>query len=433
LIGLHYQNKDELAGALVSLARRCQELGAHLCFLGSEAICEDTRTAVHDLDATGLLAFRPLPAAQHQHGWQGRTEVIRTALLEASIAGGSMVAWVESPAPMNGPPLGPVLRDSWHSLDSAPVSSTVICAYCLDTVSEEGRTNLLECCDIVINAKLLLPRCPSWLIDRVIASNHNHTPVIVVPAYTVDSDLRLTTFVQAEKLAALGQLATGVAHELGNPLSIISSSLQYLHQRLAEANDPASEFTMTALTNVERMHGLLRSMLDFAAVKKPEYEQVDLKEIISEVLRFTAAECARREITVEVAFDPALPRIWVDPPGIKQIVLNLVKNSLDALDQSGNTLAVRTRMLKGGAQAVEIANNGPAITADVLSHLFRPFHTTKHGGTGLGLYLSRLIAKEHGGDLEAKNLPQGGVRFTLTLPAGRGKGGDHGPHPDRRR
>ena len=402
VIGLHYQDEGELATALLSLARRCQELNARLCFLGSKAVCEDTRKAIRNLDPSALLTFRPLPNPRREHDWNGTVEGIRTALREVSIVGGPMVAWVESPVPRDGTPLGPAMRECCHSLDTAPTSATVICAYRLATLSEAGRASLLESCDSVINAKMLLPQCPSWLI----------TP------YTVQSDFQLTTFVQAEKLAALGQLAAGVAHELGNPLSIISSSLQYLHQRLAAANDPASDFTMTALTNVERMHGLLRSMLDFAAVKKPAFEQVDLKEIISEVLRFTAAECIRRGITVEVAFDPALPRTWVEPPSVKQIILNLVKNSLDALAQSGNTLEVRTRMVKG-AQTVEIANDGPSIPADVLPNLFRPFHTTKDGGTGLGLYLSRLIAKEHGGGLEAENLAQGGVRFTLTLPVDR--------------
>lgn len=435
MIGLHYQDEGELAGVLLSLARRCQELDARLFFLGSETVCEEAQKAARNLDPSALrgLTFRPLPHPKREHGWNGTVEVVRTALLETSIVGGPMVAWVESPVPRDGTPLGPALRDYCHSLDTTPVSSTVICAYRLAVLSEGARASLLESCDSVINAKMLLPQCPSWLINRVKVSD-NHTPALGVPAYTVDSDLQLTTFVQAEKLAALGQLAAGVAHELGNPLSIISSSLQYLHKRLAAASDPASDFTMTALANVERMHGLLRSMLDFAAVKRPSVEQVDLKEVVSEVLRFTAEECVRRGITVEVAFDPALPRTWVEPSGVKQIVLNLVKNSLDAMVQGGGTIQVRTRMAKDIQTAiVEIANNGPSIPPDVLPHLFRPFHTTKDGGTGLGLYLSRQIAKEHGGDLEAENLPQGGVRFTLTLPVDRRERGENGEHPDRRR
>jgi signal transduction histidine kinase len=247
------------------------------------------------------------------------------------------------------------------------------------------------------------------------------------------TDAIFTTTCQTEKLAALGELAAGVAHELGNPLSIISSSLQYLHQRLAAANDSASDFTMMALQNVERMSGLLQTMLHFVGVKKPRIEQVDLKEMISEVLRFTSAECIRRSIIVDAAFDPALPKAWVDPCGFKQIILNLVKNSLDALAQEGTTLHLRTSMDPNRQAVVEIENNGPAIPADVMAKIFSPFHTTKVGGTGLGLYLSRQIARDQGGDLEAENL-QGAVRFTLTLPLDRRidkMRGENGAHPDR--
>jgi len=235
-----------------------------------------------------------------------------------------------------------------------------------------------------------------------------------------EADSFHTDPLRIEKLSALVQLVAGVAHELGNPLSIISSSLQYLHERLAAANDPASDFTMTALHNVDRMHELLRSMLDFASIKMPRAEQVDLKEAISEVLRFTSAECTRRNIAVQASFDPALPRAWVDPSGIRQIILNLVKNALDAMSQSEakNELRVRTRSGSGRMAVVEVENNGEAIPPGVLANLFRPFYTTKDGGTGLGLYLSRRVAQDHGGELQAENLSEG-VRFTLTLPLDR--------------
>ncbi|HUU01265.1 MAG TPA: ATP-binding protein [Myxococcota bacterium] len=440
MICLHYKDERELAQALHSIASRCQSLGARLLFLGSEAAWEEALKAIRNLDPSALqgLTFRPLTSPKHEPGgdhWNATIEVIRSALLEASVVSGPMVAWVDSPLPLNGTPLRTAMRDYRRSLDMTPGSSTVICAYRLADIPEVARASLLETFDTVINAKMLLPRCPSWLINRAnVRNNEDLTPALCIPAPTVETDLQLTTFVQAEKLAALGQLAAGVAHELGNPLTIISSSLQYLHKRLTAANDPAGDFTTTALANVERMHGLLRSMLNFAAVKKPRFELSDLKEVISDVLRFTSTECVRRGITVEVAFDPALPRVWVEPPGVKQIVLNLVKNGLDAMVEGGNTLQVRTRMAKDEqTTVVEIDNNGPSVPTDILPHLFRPFHTTKDEGTGLGLYLSRQIAKEHGGDLEAENLPKGGVRFTLTLPVDRRKGGENGSHPDRRR
>jgi signal transduction histidine kinase len=184
---------------------------------------------------------------------------------------------------------------------------------------------------------------------------------------------------------------------------------------------------------VERIQGLLRKMLQAGTPGKAVFERANLNELIPELLRLTASECERRAVTVDVSFDRRIPAAWIDPQGVKQIVLNLVKNSLDALSGRGGTLRVRTRMAESGdLMALEIENDGLPIERDVFPHLFRPFHSTKSGGTGLGLYLSRQIAQDHGGDLVAENLPEAGVRFTLTLPVDRRKGGELGSYPDRR-
>jgi signal transduction histidine kinase len=439
MICLHYDDERELAEALHSIARRCQAIGARLFFLASEAACEKARKAVRNVcpSAQPGLTFRPLDYPRNGRGadvWNATIEVVRSALLDASVVGCPMSAWIESPVPPEGTFLRPALHAYYHSLDTTPVSSSVICAHRLSDLPEGARASLLEYFDIVMNAKMLLPQCPSWLINRAkVPDNDVLTPAVGIPAAPTDSDRRVTTLVQAEKLATLGQLAAALAHELGTPLSIISSSIQYLHERLAAANDPASEFTMTVLQNVERMDGLLRSMRDLAAARKPRLEPTDLKEAVSEILRFTSAEFARRGITVDVSFDPSLPPAWLDPLGVKQVLLNLIKNALEALLQGGDAIRVRTRLRAEDRLAVvEIEDNGPAIPADVLPNLFRPFHTTKEGGTGLGLYLSRQIARDHGGDLEVGNLPRG-VRFTLSLPLEQRGGDDHGARADRRR
>jgi len=422
---MSYHDEAERAQALASLARGCQERDTHLAFLSSPADCEEARRAVCQIDSAllPLLSFRPvdfpLVERDSDHPWTSTIEVIRAALLETSAVGRPVVAWIESPMPLKAVPKAKVLRAYDEMLTALALGGAVtrvLSAFRLADVSPRAFRSILESSSALISARMILPCCPPWLISQ---TGGDHQPAAGLLA-SHPMDPIFTPMFQAERLVALGQIGAGFAHELGNPLSIISSSLQYLHQRLAATNDPASDFTMTALHNVERMRELLGSMLNFAGVKKPRYEHVDLKEAISEVLRFTSPECAQRGISVEVSFDPFLPRAWVDAGGVKQIVLNLVKNALDAITQSdehasGRFLRLRTRMGSEATAVIEVENSGAAIPADILPHLYRPFFTTKDGGTGLGLYLSRQIAEDHGGRLDVENVPHG-VRFTLALP-----------------
>lgn len=420
MICLYCQDERERTQAFVSMALRCHELSTRLSFLGSEVACEAVRAAVCSIDASAgeTLSFRPWHFSQHKNRtdeWDAMLAFLRSMLLEISAAPGHQVAWIDAPLPREGAPVHPAMRSYCAALGS--VTFSVISAYLSDELPGAAATSLLQDCEITINAKGILPRCPAWLIDQTASSPEGRLPRI----HTEESVLQ--SFTQIEKLVTLGQFAAGFAHELGNPLSIISSSLQYLHQRLAAANDPASEFTATALQNVERMHGLLRGMLDIAVAKRA-FERTDLPELIAEVLRFTSAECARRSISVEVSFDPFLPKAWIEPSGTKQILLNLVKNGLDAIGQHSGTIRVRTRSGEENETAVvEFENSGPSIPDDVFPRLFKPFFTTKEGGTGLGLYLSRQMAKDNGGDLKVQNLPQGGVQFLLFLPLNQRDGG----------
>ncbi len=421
MICLYFRDESERAHALVSISRRCRALDARLVFFGSRSACTRVRNSVRRLEPACMrgIGFRSLhvPRGRSRDTWNATIEAVRSALLEISALEGLVVAWIEGQVPPGAPAARDVLRRYHDSLREVAggASPTVINAYRLAEVPEGAREALLEMSEAVISAKRVIQCCPSWLLVRRQTSD-DVVPVTGFPGSPQDADLRATERLLSEKLVALGQLAAAVAHELVNPLSIVSSSLQYLHQRLSAANDAASDFTMTALQNVERMHGLLRNMLDGAAARKPPFRQVNLNETLSEVLRFVSAECARRSIHVEVSFDPSLPRPWVDPGGIGEIFLNLVKNALEALTESGDMLTVRTRATADRSQAVvEIEHNGPCIPEDVLRYLFRPFQTARRSGTGVWLYLSRQIAKIHRGDLDAENLPSG-VRFTVVLP-----------------
>jgi signal transduction histidine kinase len=443
VIWLNYHDEAERAEALVSIARGCQRLDSRLAFFSSAAICDATREEVWQIAAAPLpqLSFRalefPIDAAFNDTAWVDTIEIIRTALIDIAGIDSPTVAWVESPLPRQSAALARAFRTYGEQLTSSvPEAVTVINAFRLTDVSARALFAILDSPSVLVSAKMILPCCPSWLLAPLASEP---TLATEIAPSEPSSDPTLVPTLQNDKLAELGQLGAGFVHELGNPLSIISSSLQYLYQRLVANDDPASEFAMAALHNVERMQGLLQSMLDFAGAKKPRFEHVDLNEAIAEVLRFTSGEFAQRGIALEVSFDPLLPNAWADPFGVKQILLNLVKNALDAITEGegsrenggGNTICLGTRMDAKRRAVIKVENNGATIPANVLPNLFRPFYTTRDGGTGLGLYLSRQIAKGHGGELSAKNLPAGGVRFTLTLPLDHRKEEDRGTRPDR--
>jgi signal transduction histidine kinase len=446
VIWLNYHDEAERARALVSMARGCQRLDSRLAFFSSAAICGATREAVWKIDADSLpqLTFRAIefPADEAidsagDRAWADTIEIIKTALLEIADEGGPIVAWVESPLRRQGLARERAFCVYHEALTAAiPEAVAIVNASRLTDVPARALFAILDSPNALVSAKMILPRCPSWLLSPMQCDLAHGTET--APS-DPSSELTFPPAVQTERLAELGKFEAGFVHELGNPLSIISSSLQYLYQRLVDNGDPASDFAMAALRNVERMQGLLQSMLDFAGDKKPRFEPVDLNEAISEVLCFTSGEFAQRGIALEVSFDPHLPNAWADPFGVKQILLNLVKNALDAITEGdarrenggGSTICLHTLMDAEQRAVIKVENNGATIPTHVLPNLFRPFYTTRDGGTGLGLYLSRQIAKGHGGELSAKNLPAGGVRFTLTLPLDHRKEGDRGQCPDR--
>lgn len=414
MIGLHYTDEDERDQALASIGRRCQSLGAPLVFFGREEACLAAREGLRRQDPRAVEAVRfcrlSLPVHGDGAGWA--ESAAQAVGEEWRVAGGPFIAWADSTPPALGPLLVAAMRERHEA--SGGAGATVIQGFAR---SDLRGASVAADARIMVSAEVVIPRCPAWFIgprlaraDEPATSSLLHAP----PSGTAASDSA-----RSEKLVALGQLAAVVAHELGNPLSIISSSLQYLHERLSASGDPAGDFTLTALHNVDRMHGLLRSMLDFAALKKPQIEEMNVNRTIFEVVQFTSGECAKRGIQIDLSLEPALPGVSADPAGITQIFLNVIKNALEALSISGSRLAVRSRTSpERDAVFVDIENDGPAIPEDTMAVLFRPFHTTKQGGTGLGLHISRQIARDHRGDLAAQNV-DGGVRLTLTLPASR--------------
>ncbi len=221
---------------------------------------------------------------------------------------------------------------------------------------------------------------------------------------------------RAEHLATVAQMATGVAHELRNPLTAVKMLVQA--GREGGAGGLPAEDLEYVEQEIRRMERCLQSYLDFARPRKPERRATDLGDLVQRTLTLVQHRAAQQR--VELPFvRPADPVVAeVDGEQIQQILINLAFNALDAMPRGG-VLAAEIQANEPDVVVLRMLDTGPGMTPQVLGQLFQPFFTSKETGTGLGLVVSRRIAEEHGGTLTASNRPAGGACFELRLPAER--------------
>jgi signal transduction histidine kinase len=250
---------------------------------------------------------------------------------------------------------------------------------------------------------------------------------------------RQHTLVRSEKLASLGTLLSGVAHELNNPLSNISSSAQILK----EDTDAAPAFRAQLIEDIDaetlRARGIVRALLDYSGDRDFRPIRVEIAELVAETLRFIKN---KRPPGVELNIDiPAGLAVIADRPRLQQVLINLVVNAYDAMNDpklgSVGELRITARPVKAGERdddfpapisgcraggevvEIEISDSGPGIPAEFLERVFDPFFTTKAigHGSGLGLFIAYEIIEKHGGCMAADNRAGGGARFRIRLPA----------------
>jgi PAS domain S-box-containing protein len=220
---------------------------------------------------------------------------------------------------------------------------------------------------------------------------------------------------ESERLAAMGTAAAVFAHEIGNPLNGISTSLQFLQLQLAE-KDPTIQLDSTlefVLKEIYRLGSLLDDFRSLARPQELDLRPTDLAQLVSELLTAQAVQYAKRRILVEQDFPPDLPRVMADIRRMKQVLLNLCKNAVEAMPEGG-TLTVRGRHL-AGLVSLEIIDTGVGIPDDF--DIFQLFKTTKEHGTGLGLAIVRQIISAHQGMISYQSEPGKGTTFTVSLPA----------------
>jgi PAS domain S-box-containing protein len=224
---------------------------------------------------------------------------------------------------------------------------------------------------------------------------------------------------QGEKLAALGTLAAGLAHELNNPIGIISSRIEImLLDAEAEPLSPAVMEDLRVLhRHAQRVARIAQGLLSFARQSSGQRGPVDLNQLVEETLLLMEKQVVRDGIAVKRALAPDLPPVWGDGNALQQVMVNLLTNARDAL-VGGGEIAVRTGPAPGQAGAVRliVSDTGPGIPPDVLPRIFDPFFTTKSEGTGLGLSISYGIVREHKGSVDVQSRPGEGTTFILTFP-----------------
>lgn len=227
---------------------------------------------------------------------------------------------------------------------------------------------------------------------------------------------------RSERLAALGGLAAGVAHEVRNPLAGVRAAAQLLER---EPAFPAAlrEYTGVIIREVDRLNHLVDDLLTFTGRRPPAIAACNLNQLVDEALRLEEPRLQAVRVGVVRQYDPAIPPVAADAGQLLQVFLNLVRNGAEAMQGQGGELTLRTRFERlapqcGGRPAgvVEIVDSGPGIPAEIRGRLFTPFFSTKEGGTGLGLAISLRIVEEHGGAVEVQGEVGRGTTLRVLLP-----------------
>jgi len=244
-----------------------------------------------------------------------------------------------------------------------------------------------------------------------------------------------------ERLASLGELSAGVAHEIRNPLAGIGASAQLLRDRLGE-DENHRRLIELILDEVARLDRIVESMLQFARPPEPRLRLAPLDAVLDRALGLLGEEADTAGVAIETRTANDLPEIWIDPDQIEQVVLNLARNALQAMEESGGSLTLTLRRVsrpryvrvrsgrrredRGSVPSgegplqdwveLEMIDTGHGIQPEELDRIFNPFYTTRKRGTGLGLAISEAIVREHGGMISVQSQPGHGTTVLVDLP-----------------
>lgn len=308
-----------------------------------------------------------------------------------------------------------LLRTSWTVLFST-TGTVIFISFLMAMLLREKIVNSLKLLEVytrkVAHGEMVDP--PDIRVEEEIRS--------LFQAFTrMNNELRLRQrqMVQSEKLASLGTLLAGVAHELNNPLSNISTSAQILTE---EIDNPDREFHATLVRQIEeqtdKARDIVRTLLEFSRTGKFQKQQLNLYDVAASAIRLLRSEIPG-EISIELDI-PADLMVWVDKQRMQQVFLNLIKNAVDACGSHGKIWITAREFYSEGHKEVEIlvSDNGPGIPPQDLEKIFDPFFTSKDvgKGSGLGLFIVHDIIESHGGTITVDSRLEEGTTFIIWLP-----------------
>ena len=315
--------------------------------------------------------------------------------------------------------------DAWLTLAWTCIASAAYCSYLLPALQEY---ELAPGAIAELALRILFFFLAAMVVNRFATENKRQTRSYQMLAEELAKTNRELERAQAEarrseRLAALGQLSAGLAHEIRNPLGIIKGSAEILNQRMRTAEPLVAELAGYISSEVNRLSALVSRFLDFARPLRIETRACSVAEIVDRALRAVAANWNGPEIKIDRRYDRDLPPAAVDENLCEQVFVNLVQNAYDAMSDTGGKLGVSiANAVRGDKRGIEVrvSDSGPGVPVELHEQIFNPFFTTKKTGVGLGLSIVSKIVDEHRGSIELVNRQtrsgESGACFVIFLP-----------------
>lgn len=309
----------------------------------------------------------------------------------------------------------------WGTLFWTALASAAYCSYLIPALQEYALTGegVAE-----LATRILFFFLAAMLVNRfAVESRRRAMEYQLLAEQMVETNQRLAQAQEearrSERLAALGQLSAGLAHEIRNPLGVIKGSAEMLNQKLQQSNPLASELAGYISSEVNRLSTLVARFLDFARPLSLERAPADVREVVDRALAAVASQHPGAKVTVERAYAAALPRVSMDESFCEQVFQNLALNAYEAMEPDGGTLRVEIEPVQhalGAGVVITFRDTGPGVPPELCQQIFNPFFTTKKNGVGLGLSIVSKIVDGHHGLLRVENQPQHGACFQVFLP-----------------